>query len=221
MTSIVEKAWKIKRDQLSDDFKKYIKGFIPELPARQEGSPTLNERILYSFADILRDSLKTAVSKNLPPVIGKPRKKTGTSSQSMLKNVKPAKASLKKTGGSTGIPNYTPKADAAPNMANLRDLINSQLQDVISANMGDGTSRSILNYRTGRFAGSARVESLSISRQGMLTAFYTYMQNPYATFSAGGKQSFPKSRDPKLLISRSIREIAQQMAINKLRAVSL
>jgi hypothetical protein len=139
----------------------------------------------------------------------------------MLKNLKPAKANLNKTGGSTGILSYTPKASASTNIASLKDLINSQLQDVISANMGDGRSRNVLNYRTGRFASSAKVETLSISRQGMITAFYTYMQNPYATFSTGGKQSLPKSRDPKLLISKSIREIAQEMAINKLRAVSL
>jgi hypothetical protein len=221
MSSIVEKAWKIKRAKLSDDFKAYIKDSIPKLPAKLQGSPTLNERILYSFADILRDTVKNAVTKDLPPVIGKNRKTTKTSTQSIFKNVKPAKANLNKTGGSTGIPNYTPRADTTPNMANLRDLINSQLQDVISANMGDGRSRNVLNYRTGRFAGSVKVETLSISRQGMITAFYTYMKNPYATFSAGGKQSLPKSRDPKLLISRSIREIAQEMAINKLRAVSL
>jgi hypothetical protein len=221
MSNIVEKAWKIKRDQLADDFKKYIKNFVPTITSGMEGSPTLNERILYSFADILRDTVKNAASKDLPTVLGKNRKTTKTSTQSILKNVKPAKANLNRTGGSTGIPSYTPKADTAPNMANLRDLINSQLQDVISANMGDGRSRNVLNYRTGRFAGSVKVETLSISRQGMITAFYTYMKNPYATFSAGGKQSLPKSRDPKLLISRSIREIAQEMAINKLRAVSL
>ena len=222
MTNIVRKAWNIERKQLAEDFKKYISKIIQEeYSDKVTASPTLNERILYSFADILKDTIKVAAGKDLPPVTGKPRKKTGTTTQSMLKNLKPAKANLNKTGGSTGIPSYTPKANASTNIASLKDLINSQLQDVISANMGDGTSRSILNYRTGRFAGSARVESLSISRQGMLTAFYTYMQNPYATFSAGGKQSFPKSRDPKLLISRSIREIAQQMAINKLRAVSL
>jgi len=106
-------------------------------------------------------------------------------------------------------------------LVGLQQIINSQLQDVISANMGNGTSRNVLNYRTGRLAGSSRVESMSKSRQGMITAFYTYMKNPYATFSDGGKQSLPKSRDPKLLISTSIREIAQQIVSNKLRAVPL
>lgn len=112
-------------------------------------------------------------------------------------------------------------ANLSVNLLSLQNLINSQLQDVISANMGDGNRRDILNYRTGRLASSAKVERLSESREGMITAFYTYMKNPYATFSQGGKQSSPKSRDPKLLISKSIREIAQQQVANRLRAVAL
>ena len=107
------------------------------------------------------------------------------------------------------------------NLVNLQNLINSQLQDVISANMGDGDSRSILNYRTGRLAASARVERLSESREGMITAFYSYMKNPYATFSTGGRQSVPKTRDPKLLIAKSIREIAATQVANRMRAVAL
>jgi hypothetical protein len=107
------------------------------------------------------------------------------------------------------------------NLLSLMNLINTHLQDVVSSNMGDGTSKNVLNYRTGRLASSAKVESLSYSKEGMITAFYSYMKNPYATFSAGGKQSRPASRDPKLLISRSIREIAQQVVSNKLRAVSV
>ena len=53
----------------------------------------------------------------------------------------------------------------------------------------------------------------------MITAFYNYMRNPYATFSEGGKQELPRSRNPKLLISRSIREVAAQAKITRLRAV--
>jgi hypothetical protein len=112
-------------------------------------------------------------------------------------------------------------AVGATNLINLLGIINSQLQDVISANMGDGSSRSLLNYRTGRFASSATVKNLSESRNGMITAFYSYMKNPYATFSSGGRQQSPQTRDPKLLISKSIREIAQQQVANRLRAVAI
>lgn len=104
-------------------------------------------------------------------------------------------------------------------LSSLQSLINSHLQDVIAANMGDGNSTSVLNYRTGRFASTVKVERMSQSREGMITAFYSYMQNPYATFSDGGRQSAPKSRDPKLLIAKSIREIAAEKVGNRMRAV--
>ena len=104
-------------------------------------------------------------------------------------------------------------------LANLLVLLQDNIQNVVSANMGDGNERNILNYRTGRFAASVQVESLSESRQGMITAFYRYMNNPYATFSEGGRQQNPKSRDPKLLIAKSIRELAATVVGNRLRAV--
>lgn len=106
-------------------------------------------------------------------------------------------------------------------LVSLQNLINSQLQNVISANMGDGSSKRVLNYRTGRLAVSAKVESLTQSREGMITAFYSYMKNPYSTFSEGGAQQHPRTRDPKLLIAKSIREIAATKVANRLRAVAL
>ena len=105
------------------------------------------------------------------------------------------------------------------NLTSLQNLINSQLQDVISANMGGGSERNVLNYRTGRFAASAAVERMSESRAGMITAFYQYQKNPYQTFEPGYKQGSPKTRDPKLLIAKSIREIAATRVGNRLRAV--
>lgn len=108
---------------------------------------------------------------------------------------------------------------ATSNLVSLLTLINSELTDRIKENMGEGNRRDILNLRTGRLAESAHVEHLSQSRAGMITAFYSYMKNPYATFSDGGKQQYPKSRDPKLLISKSIREIAATQVNNRMRAV--
>jgi hypothetical protein len=114
------------------------------------------------------------------------------------------------------------KADSVTvNLTNLQSLINRHLQSVIAANMGDGGQSSILNYQTGRFAASAKVERLTQSREGMITAFYSYMKNPYQTFEPGYRQGSPKTRDPKLLIARSIREIAETRVSNKLRAVSI
>lgn len=100
----------------------------------------------------------------------------------------------------------------------LQQLLDIKLVNVIKQNMGTGARRDILNLRSGRFAESVNVEQISESRQGMVTAFYNYMRNPYATFSQSGRQQYPRSRDPKVLISKSIRQIAQELAITRLRA---
>lgn len=103
----------------------------------------------------------------------------------------------------------------------LQALLNANLVEKIKENMGNGSRRDILNLRTGRFAESVKVERLSQSREGMITAFYSYMKNPYATFSSGGQQQYPRTRDPKLLIARSIRDIASQQVSNRLRSVAV
>lgn len=122
-----------------------------------------------------------------------------------------------KITGKTKAPETAPENSV--NLLSLQSILNSQLQDVISANMGSGSSKSLLNYRTGRFASSAEVKRLTINKEGMITAFYDYMKKPYETFSTGGNQEYPRSRDPKLLISKSIRQIAAQIINNRLRAV--
>jgi hypothetical protein len=103
----------------------------------------------------------------------------------------------------------------------ISNLINLSLKDQIKKNMGKGHSKSLLNYRTGRLASSAKVTNIIRHRDDTLSIFYNYMRYPYATFEPEGLQGSPKTRDPKLLISKSIREIAATMVGNKLRAVRL
>lgn len=107
------------------------------------------------------------------------------------------------------------------NLVKLQNLINQSLVERIKQNMGRGERRDVLNLRSGRFAESVKIERMTQSREGMITAFYSYMKNPYATFSEGGLQSSPRTRDPKLLIARSIRDIASQQVQNRLRSVSV
>jgi hypothetical protein len=104
-------------------------------------------------------------------------------------------------------------------LAALQVILNQQLADRIKTNMGTGTATKVLNYRSGRFADAVKVERMSSSREGMITAFYTYMKYPYQTFEPGYKQGSPASRNPRLLISQSIREIAATVVKNRLRAV--
>lgn len=106
-------------------------------------------------------------------------------------------------------------------LASLQRLLDATLAQVIKQNMGNGSRKDILNLRSGRFAESAKVERMSQSREGMITAFYSYMKNPYQTFEPGFRQGSPASRNPKLLISKSIREIAATQVANRMRAVSV
>jgi hypothetical protein len=170
-------------------------------------SNTMLEDIEQAIVSILRTG-KSNLKRHTAKKGATPKKQVGK------KQNLPAK---QKITGKTNLPKET--AENSVNLISLQNLLNSQLQDVISGNMGDGSSRGLLNYRTGRFASTAEVKRLSISREGMITAFYDYMKNPYATFSTGGKQEYPRSRDPKLLISRSIRQIAAEVVNNRLRAV--
>ena len=145
------------------------------------------------------------------------------------RNIKTTKKDLVLSGPKTSGTNRQTKLKNVPpvvkeelsSLTSLQMLLDQNLVQRIKENMGDGSRRDVLNLRTGRFAESVKVERVSESRSGMITAFYSYMKNPYATFSDGGAQSSPRSRDPKLLISKSIREIAQQQVANRLRAVNV
>jgi hypothetical protein len=177
------------------------------------------------------DSVLTAIAKTIAYTIAgkkRPNKQTSTAKTKDIVKVKPKKVVSKKPAPvfkSTikRALNVKSVADIkqrlTPSLVSLQNLINASLVERVKQNMGPGNRRDVLNLRTGRFAESVKVERMSQSRQGMITAFYTYMKNPYATFSAGGRQEFPRSRDPKTLISRSIREIAAEQVSNRLRSV--
>lgn len=180
-------------------------------------------------SDTILEHIAKSMAKGLDPTI---RLNTGESNAKANKTLKKAGAPKPKKIKSVvkqklNSITATIKAQASKgpeyidSLANLQVLLNANLAIQIKQNMGSGSRRDVLNLRSGRLAESARVESLSESRAGMITAFYSYMKNPYATFSAGGRQQDPRSRDPKLLIAKSIREIAGTQVANRMRAVAV
>lgn len=96
--------------------------------------------------------------------------------------------------------------------ASIQQIIQSQIAETVKASMGEGGS---LENRTGRFAESVTITNVTQTRQGTLTAFYNYMKYPYQTFERGFKQGSTR-RDPRLLIHKSIREIAIKLVHRKL-----
>lgn len=174
---------------------------------RVRSSPNTLEDIAETIANTISGKKLRNTSKviKLPDIINPIKKKRIKVKVKSNKTV-----NLRKASGTTR---------TTSNLTALQNLLNANLVDQVKRNMGNGTRSDVLNLQTGRFAESVEVTRLSESRQGMITAFYTYMKNPYATFSAGGRQEFPRSRDPKTLISRSIREIAAEQVSNRLRSV--
>ncbi len=112
-----------------------------------------------------------------------------------------------------------PAKDTNPN-EEVRDytrmtaLINQKLGQKVLGNMGHPG----LVNRTGTFANSVRVNSITPTGSGVPSIDYTYQRDPYEVFELerGKRPWATASRDPTTLIDMSIREIAAEMAIAKL-----
>ena len=191
-------------DSLQDHLTKTIKNALTGKALPTTKVDTGNRSIAKS------DKFKTKVEspvKKVKPILNRAKADLDKAKSKLLV----AKTAKIKTG--TKLPQ--PVSD----LVSLQNLLNANLIQTVKQNMGGGNRKDILNLRSGRFAESVRVDRLTESKAGAITAFYTYMRNPYATFSDGGKQQYPKTRDPKLLISKSIRQLAQTITQQRLRAV--
>jgi hypothetical protein len=102
----------------------------------------------------------------------------------------------------------TAKTSASP--VALRNMLNAVLPQEVASRM----SAPALQFRTGRFANSARVENVLVGPRGGTQIEYSYMRNPYETFEPGGKQG-STNRDPRRIIGASIREIATGIIGNR------
>ena len=75
--------------------------------------------------------------------------------------------------------------------------------------------RPALINRTGRFSNSARLLTLKASRGGLAGKF-SYMLNPYETFENTGERRWRLGYNPKPLISKSTRKLAQEIIGRKI-----
>jgi len=174
------------------------------------------------------DPISKHVEKAVASAIdGKKRTTNGVSSATAKKHIPVAKRKATPVPKITspyiafGVKSAKKKAVIEKSLYSLHYILNTVLSEYVKNNMGSGDRKDILNLRTGRFAESVEVKKLTQSREGMITAFYTYMKYPYETFSKGWAQQVPRSRDPKLLIAKSIRQVLLENSIDKIRAVLL
>ena len=156
-------------------------------------------------------SIKTvsnAVSRQL-----RGKKAKSTKQKSAAKNTykNPKKGRVSKTGKMPPVPRTS--AGKFTSAMNIQAILNARIKEQVQDNMGKGGA---LVNRTGRFAESVSVAKVMQSRQGTLTAYYTYMKAPYQTFERGFAQGSMR-RDPRNLIASSIREIARETLSHKLQ----
>lgn len=197
--------------------------------AKTPGSPSIIDSISENALSVLKTGktkakITTRVSlkqkSQLPDTQAKEINKLLKIAQDNLKKSKAAlESEAKKASKATSIKLKAVNDVKTFSLTSVKMLLDQQITKQIEMNMGTGARKDVLNLRTGRFAQSVKIDHLSLSKQGLITAFYTYMRNPYGTFSKGGRQEHPTTRDPKLLISKSIHEIASTLVSNRLRAV--
>lgn len=186
------------------------------------GSPSMKEHI----QDLTISTLKGEKIKTSSSIINDielvkledPLKKTRIEVQKLIREVRNATKKAKILAEKKKSAQIRTQKGQFISPVSIKNLLNSKLAQQIQNNMGKGTAKAVLNYRTGRFANSAEVTAVT-NRDGAVTAFYSYMKNPYATFAPGGAQSSPSSRDPNKLIQLSIRQLATGIMANRLKVV--
>lgn len=113
------------------------------------------------------------------------------------------------------------KSTNTTDLNSLLNFLNSKMHDKIRENMGKGGSKQVLNYKTGRFAKSAKIQSLyEVNEKGAIGAQVKYMRYPYGVFEPGGRLH-KAGRDPHRIFGRSIRQILQEERIANLRRVKV
>ena len=195
-------------------------------------------------ADQIRDDVIKDITKDYRLAANRPRTKSGAFDMRFkvnqgLKNLKSFKSINRKeklggTGSGKGgikrkqkrlsiagkLPKGTGKekgkgtqasTSIAADLARLKREINRNLSAEVTRNMG----KPALSYRTGRFANSVQLLNLTQARNTVM-AKYTYLLRPYETFENKGKKRWPMAYNPKPLIAKSIRNLAQGRIEQKL-----
>jgi len=140
----------------------------------------------------------------------------GTSKSNLPKAQKARSSRGTKSPITINEPRSSSRPEPAPNRPNwlqLLPMINSKLQNTVAKNM----SSPRLNFRTGRFAQSARVVNVEQTRQGLPSFVFDYERDPYDVFdrTLGRSPWNTPQRDPRALVDQSIREIVREMAIGR------
>ena len=94
--------------------------------------------------------------------------------------------------------------------AQITSYINRGLHKKLQQEMG----RPALRYQSGTFARNVKLQQLTLNNNNQLVGKYTYQLYPYQTFENTGR--WPAGYNPKPLITKSIRELAERHTSQKI-----
>jgi hypothetical protein len=188
--------------------------------ANQESSPSfmklVRSSILSSAVRIKGQNIIVKVDKSgiipmkgsAPTTLTKNRK--GTSNSRVVAS---GKGSQVVSEINTTRPSQSAPTQRTPNWLQLLPMINSRLTDTVAKNMKSPK----LNFRTGRFAQSAKVVNVEQTSQGFPSFVFDYERDPYDVFdrTLGRNPWNTPQRDPRALVDQSVREIVREMAIGR------
>lgn len=202
-----------KTGQQSKKLRAAVLKFIEENPLEDlEGSDSARTRKRKKVLKKTLDPFKKL--KNVKVTSEDLKIKSSNNSESLLK-----KAKLKSTAKKVGKPKPIRKTRVArtknrpmKDYLSLIVILNSKLPRTVQKNMREPG----LVNRTGRFASSVKVTDVMQTPQGFPSFGYTYQRNPYQVFETGSSGNWSsQDRDPRILIDKSIREIAAELAIGR------
>ena len=171
-------------------------------------SPSFKDLIL----NVIEDTILTGKPGKLVHSSKTKKSATAKSSNISISGVKIAP--IAKVQKSTAkVPKLRNLQGRFTSVLNIESLIRAKLHDTIQKNM----HKPALVYRTGRLANSVKLDRVE-NREGVLTAFLSYMKYPYATFEPGNKQG-SKAKDPRRLIDTSVREIAKSLVTTRMKTI--
>lgn len=105
------------------------------------------------------------------------------------------------------------RPEATASYLNIIEMINRRLPSQVRSNMG---IPGLVN-RTGTFSESTKVTNITTTPQGFPSIEFEYERSPYGVFDkTTGKTPWnTPARDPSNLVSRSVREIAQEIGMTR------
>tara|TARA_B100000427_G_scaffold196681_1_gene163446 strand:- start:6880 stop:8256 length:1377 start_codon:yes stop_codon:yes gene_type:complete len=198
--------WATIKPKLEEELQKFI---VEEGIADVKGSNSIREDARKHARHLVISKLRKRlrVVSDSKPVSRKEKSVKTANRESVGKKRKAFRSSLAYTTIKTGAGNQQ-----GASLYTVMAMINEKLPETVRKNMGAPA----LENQTGRFANSVKMTDVIKTPKGYPSFGYTYAKQPYQVFETGsqGTWSTPE-RDPRVLIDRSIREIAAGFALGR------